>query len=417
MAAGLLGLPGAPAADGPPSSGVDPSFAILHGLYWLCANLAAAGPLCLVVDDAHWADAPSLRYLAFLLTRLEELDVALVVATRPREAGTDAELLATVTTDPSAEVIRLRSADESRRRPARGVEARRGSGSGLRRCLPARNARDAVPAARARGGAERRRHRSDRGGRAHVERIGARTVGRSIRLRLRRLPEHAGRLAGRWRSSSRATCSRRRDSRASTRPRQPTRPSCWRPRDPRVRPAADVRPSDRPQRDLLGALQRRARTRPPPRRRAARRATGRERARRRAPAGSEPAADGWVVERLVEAARAAAEAGAPESEAVFLRRALAEPPPPGDRSALLLELGMAEASAGLAGWPEHLQRAVDTAPNPRQPPTQPWCWGSRSAALSASPRRSRSSIVRRRRSIPATPSSRSCSRLRPSSPG
>ena len=82
-------------ADGPPTSAVDPSFAILHGLYWLCANLAAAGPLCLVVDDAHWADAPSLRYLAFLLTRLEELDVALVLATRPRDAGTDAELLAT----------------------------------------------------------------------------------------------------------------------------------------------------------------------------------------------------------------------------------------------------------------------------------------------------------------------------------
>ena len=45
-AAGLLALPGAIAADGPPSSGVDPSFAILHGLYWLCANLAATGPLC-----------------------------------------------------------------------------------------------------------------------------------------------------------------------------------------------------------------------------------------------------------------------------------------------------------------------------------------------------------------------------------
>src|SRR5437762_8377859 len=107
VAAGLLGLPGAPAADRPPSSGVDPSFAILHGLYWLCANLAAAGPLCLIVDDAHWADAPSLRYLAFLLTRLEELDAALVLATRPREAGTDAELLAAVTSDPSADVIRL----------------------------------------------------------------------------------------------------------------------------------------------------------------------------------------------------------------------------------------------------------------------------------------------------------------------
>ena len=87
------GFPARPLQTAPPSSGVDPSFAILHGLYWLCANLAAVGPLCLVVDDAHWADAASLRYLAFLLTRLEELDVALVVATRPPEARTDAELL------------------------------------------------------------------------------------------------------------------------------------------------------------------------------------------------------------------------------------------------------------------------------------------------------------------------------------
>src|SRR5512133_417402 len=107
VAAGMIGLPGAPAADAPPPAGVDPSFAILHGLYWLCANLAGAGPLCLVVDDTHWADAASLRYLAFLLTRLEELDIALVVATRPPEARTDAELLTALTTDSSAEVIRL----------------------------------------------------------------------------------------------------------------------------------------------------------------------------------------------------------------------------------------------------------------------------------------------------------------------
>ena len=62
----------------------------------------------MVVDDAHWADAPSLRYLAFLLPRLEELDVALVLATRRRDAGTDPELLASVTTDPSAELISCR---------------------------------------------------------------------------------------------------------------------------------------------------------------------------------------------------------------------------------------------------------------------------------------------------------------------
>ena len=78
---------------------------------------------------------------------------------------------------------------------------------------------------------------------------------------------------------------------------------------------------------------------------------------------SEPAADSWVVARLVEAARVGERSGAPESAAVFLRRALAEPPPPVDLSGVLLELGMAEASAGLADWPEHLQGAVDAAPD------------------------------------------------------
>jgi predicted ATPase len=195
VAAGMLGLPGAPPVDGPPSSGADPSFAILHGLYWLCANLAAAGPLCVVVDDAHWADAASLRYLAFLLTRLEELNVALVVATRPREAGTDAELLATVTTDPSAEVVRLppltrAAVAELVKSTLAGVpdplfvdaclRATRGLPFLLHELAEALSEGGIAPTAEAA---------------RHVERIGARTVGRSIRLRLRRLPEHAGRLA------------------------------------------------------------------------------------------------------------------------------------------------------------------------------------------------------------------------------
>jgi hypothetical protein len=53
VAAGLLGLPGA--QGGEPMAGADASFAALHGLYWLCANLSAREPLCLLVDDAHWA--------------------------------------------------------------------------------------------------------------------------------------------------------------------------------------------------------------------------------------------------------------------------------------------------------------------------------------------------------------------------
>jgi len=107
VAARILGLPGAPAPNTSEDSTVDPSFAVLHGLYWLCANLAADEPLCLIVDDAHWMDGPSRRYLSFLLTRLDELQVALVLATRPCEPGSDAELLAALATDPAADLMQL----------------------------------------------------------------------------------------------------------------------------------------------------------------------------------------------------------------------------------------------------------------------------------------------------------------------
>jgi DNA-binding CsgD family transcriptional regulator len=64
--------------------GQDP-FAVLHGLYWVTAALAEREPLLLAVDDAHWADPGSLDYLGFLLPRLEELPVLVVVAVRPDE--------------------------------------------------------------------------------------------------------------------------------------------------------------------------------------------------------------------------------------------------------------------------------------------------------------------------------------------
>jgi DNA-binding NarL/FixJ family response regulator len=74
------------------------TFAVLHGLYWLTATLAEQRPLLLAVDDAHWSDAPSLDALAFLLPRLEELPLLLVLACRPDEAGA-ARSLARIATD------------------------------------------------------------------------------------------------------------------------------------------------------------------------------------------------------------------------------------------------------------------------------------------------------------------------------
>jgi hypothetical protein len=47
-------------------------FAITHGLYWLALRLAQSGPLLLVIDDAHWADDASLRFLSYLLGRVAD---------------------------------------------------------------------------------------------------------------------------------------------------------------------------------------------------------------------------------------------------------------------------------------------------------------------------------------------------------
>jgi DNA-binding CsgD family transcriptional regulator len=74
-----------------------------------------------------------------------------------------------------------------------------------------------------------------------------------------------------------------------------------------------------------------------------------------------PADEAWVVEQLRAAAREAADRGAPESGAAYLRRALMEPPAPDAEPGLLLELGTAEFNAGQPGWHDHLKKAVEAA--------------------------------------------------------
>ena len=69
-------------------------------MYWLCANLAAEQPLLVVVDDAHWADAPSLRFLDALARRVEDLPVLLAIAARPAEPGAEQALLDGLATRP-----------------------------------------------------------------------------------------------------------------------------------------------------------------------------------------------------------------------------------------------------------------------------------------------------------------------------
>ncbi|MGW3134920.1 helix-turn-helix transcriptional regulator [Streptomyces sp. NPDC001139] len=81
-------------------------FAVLHGLYWLTANTSQDRPLVLLIDDLQWCDAPSLRYLAYLLPRIEDLAVLVIATLRTGETATDERLLQQITTDQAVRELR-----------------------------------------------------------------------------------------------------------------------------------------------------------------------------------------------------------------------------------------------------------------------------------------------------------------------
>jgi ATP/maltotriose-dependent transcriptional regulator MalT len=78
----------------------------LHGLFSLTANLATTSPLLLAIDDAHWCDGASLRFVLYLRRRLERLPVTLVVASRTGEPGADPRLISQFTDTAGVEIIR-----------------------------------------------------------------------------------------------------------------------------------------------------------------------------------------------------------------------------------------------------------------------------------------------------------------------
>jgi DNA-binding CsgD family transcriptional regulator len=95
------------------SRSLDPTFAVLHGLYWLTSNLAERAPLLLAVDDAHWADAASLRYLGYLAGRLQGLPVMLVVGLRRFEPGAPADLIGSLAAEDTTSEMRIAPLSEA----------------------------------------------------------------------------------------------------------------------------------------------------------------------------------------------------------------------------------------------------------------------------------------------------------------
>jgi DNA-binding CsgD family transcriptional regulator len=91
----------------------DQGYAVIHGLFRLACSLAtpaddadSARPLVMLVDDAQWADQPSLRFLAYLAQRIVDLPIALVIAVREGELSSDRPALAAVGNAADENVLR-----------------------------------------------------------------------------------------------------------------------------------------------------------------------------------------------------------------------------------------------------------------------------------------------------------------------
>jgi DNA-binding CsgD family transcriptional regulator/Tfp pilus assembly protein PilF len=361
-AARLFGV--AARQDDPADALLDPSFAILHGLYWLCANLGRRSPLLLCVDDAHWADQASLRFLHYLGRRLEELPIAVVAATRPVESAEASPLLGALGADPAAEVIALSPLSEQ----AVAELVRMGVGAGVESAFASacHELTGGVPflvhelvRTIAEQGIEPTAAASSR-----VAGLAPRAVSQSVVQRLRRLSATARELAGAAAVLGEA------DLRVAAGLAGVGAHAAVTAADELA--AAGILEEGRRLRFVHPIVRAAIEAELSPGKRARLHAAA---ARLLASDGasadrvaahllaSDPAGEDSVVESLRAAARAAVANGAPNSAAAYLRRALAEPPCEPLRPDVLLELGFAESYAGDPQAAADLQAALATAAN------------------------------------------------------
>jgi DNA-binding CsgD family transcriptional regulator len=352
--AGALGLA---AGDAPASE-----FAAVHGLYWLCVNLADRQPLLLTVDDLQWVDGPSLSWLAYLGPRAADASILVVLTVREGDPRGRANSVAAGADDSS--VHRMGLSALSVASVAALVRAELGPAASAGFCsacweLAGGNplyVRELLTAACTEGlsGAEDdvtalRALASSAVGAlvlGRLARLGGDAVSLARALAVLGSQTEVGvaaELAGLDPAAAELTA----DRLAAAQILAPARPLDF--FHPVIGEAvyADLALGERRLAhrraaailDQTGAADRVA---------AHLLATG-------------PAGEAWVVERLSAAAATAGERGAAEVAASYLRRALAEPAAPAGRPALLRRLGVAEWAAGEPAAIGHLEEALNEA--------------------------------------------------------
>ena len=330
--------------------GADGVAAALHGLYWLAAGVAERSGLLVVVDDAHWADAASLRWLAYMARRIEELPILIVVGCRSAEPGVDMATLDVIRAEPAAQTLRLSPltavGTQDMVRESLGAAdpgfceachaATKGNPFLLHELIGQMAADGVAPTAAAAG---------------RLADMRPETISRAVLLRLRRLPEPARRLV---RAAavlgSAATLGRAAELAGIDADEAATAADAL--------AAADILAIGRPLEFVHPLVQAAVYDDIP----AAQRSLVHARAARllqRDGLGedaqaahllaTEPAGDGWCVTTLGRAAGAALAVGAPDAASAYLRRALEEPAPEDQLPELVWQLGRAEAATARDG--------------------------------------------------------------------
>jgi DNA-binding CsgD family transcriptional regulator len=344
----------------------DVSFATLHGLYWLTSNLAAEQPLLLAIDDLHWADAPSLRFLGYLLRRLEGVPVLIAAGLRPSEPGADSVLLTELLHDPLSVV--LRPAPLTPDAVAALVQQQVGAGCDSAFCDACHETtggnplllRALVCATQSEGIAPTAENA------ARVREIGPAAVSRAVSLRLARLPRDARvlaeavallgddvppRLAARLAGLDDATTATSAASLVAADMIRQGSPLTF--VHPVVRAAVEdqLPAAERCEGHLrASALLRQQGAEPE---RIAAHLLG-------APHVDEP----WVTQTLRDAAREATRRGSPDIAARYLRRAVLQGAPDDEQASMLAALGAAEFQIDGEGVPAHLEQSIALEPDP-----------------------------------------------------
>jgi DNA-binding CsgD family transcriptional regulator len=351
--------------DGAPQR-ADALGAALHGLYWLTVNLAATRPVLLAIDDVHWSDKPSLRWLAYLVARLEGQPVMVLTTVIPGEqepASGPISAIAragrvmqpsTLSGEATETLVRATLGEEASAELCRSCHSATAGNPFLLRCLLAElRGRDEVPDGAPTGA---------------VTEVQSEAISRATLARLARLPPVARELASAVAVFG-SSCSL--DDAAAIAGLD----------DDGAVAAADALAgegliAESGPLEFVHPIVRTAVYNEIPNHRRVRWHGRAARLLDEAEAPTDeiavhllplaPSGDAAVVGILRAAATAALGAGAPESAVRYLTRALAEPPPARARVAILRELGTAEASIQRPTGAEHLQEALGLSSQPRE---------------------------------------------------